>query len=147
MSSCSSKNRLQSYVPNSVPNSWSDFDALINQVLAPTVARSVRGVRAPMSVWEADDTYHIELDLPGVAKEDVELTFEKDTLVISADRKAPEETRKGLHEERVYGTFTRSLTLSEAVETDSIAAELNNGVLHVSVSKVPEVRPKKIDIA
>jgi len=130
-----------------VPGSWSDFDSLLNQVLAPTVARTVRGVRSPLSVWEADDAYHVELDVPGVLKEDIELTFEKGELQIVAERKGPEDERKGLHEERVYGNVTRSLSLSEAVDSDSIAAELNNGVLHVTVAKVPEVQPKKIDIS
>jgi HSP20 family protein len=142
MNQCSRKNRLQDFVPNT----WNDFDSLLNQVLAPTVARTVRSVRAPLSVWEADDAYHVELDVPGVAKDDIELTFEKGTLQIVAERKESETERKGLHEERVYGTVTRSLNLSEAVDPDSIQAELSDGVLHVTVAKVPEVQPKKIDI-
>lgn len=142
MGNCTQKNRLQSFVPGT----WNDFDSLLNQVLAPTVARTVRGFRAPLSVWEADDAYHVELDLPGVSKDDVELTFEKGTLHIAADRKAPEDERKGLHEERVYGNVSRSLSLSESVDPDSITAKLNNGVLHVTVAKVPEVQPKRIDI-
>ncbi len=142
MSNCTSKNRLQDLVPGS----WSDFDSLLSQVLAPTVARTVRGVRSPLSVWEADDAYHVELDVPGVSKEDVELTYEKGTLQIVAERKGPEEERKGLHEERVYDKVTRSLDLSEKVDPDSITAELTNGVLHVTVAKVPEVQPRRIDI-
>lgn len=142
MANGTQKNRLQDFVPST----WNDFDSLLNQVLAPTVARTVRGIRAPLSVWEADDAYHVELDLPGVSKEDVEVTFEKGTLQIVADRKAPEEERKGLHEERVYGKVTRSLTLSESVDAESIAAALNDGVLHVTVAKLPEVQPKRIDI-
>ncbi len=147
MNQCSRKNRLQDFVPNT----WNDFDSLLNQVLAPTVARTVRGVRAPLSVWEADDAYHVELDVPGVAKDDIELTFEKGTLQIVAERHnpetgQPEDERKGLHEEHVYGNVTRSLSLSESVDPDSITAELNSGVLHVTVAKVPEVQPKKIAI-
>ena len=143
MSNCTHKNRL----PSLVSGSWSDFDSLLNQVLAPTVARTVRGIRAPLSVWEADDAYHVELDVPGVSKDEIELTFDKGTLQIVADRKEPTDKRKGLHEERVYGKVTRSLNLSEAVDPDSIAAELTNGVLHVTVAKIPEVLPKRIDIS
>ncbi len=143
MNTCTRKNRLHDLVPGN----WGDFDSLLNQVLAPTVARTVRGIRTPLSVWEADDAYHVELDVPGVSKDDIELTFEKDTLQIVAERKGPEEERKGLHEERVYGKVTRSLSLSEAVDPDSIAAELTNGVLHVTVAKIPEVQPKRIDIS
>ena len=72
MENCTHKNRLTSFVPSS----WNEFDSLLNQVLAPTVARTVRGLRAPLSVWEADDAYHIELDVPGVSKEHIDLTFE-----------------------------------------------------------------------
>lgn len=142
MNTCTRKNRLQDYVPGN----WGDFDALLNQVLAPTVARTVRGIRTPLSVWEADDAYHVEMDVPGVSKDDIELTFEKGTLQIVAERKGPEDERKGLHEERVYGKVTRSLSLSETVDPESIAAELTNGVLHVTVAKIPEVQPKRIDI-
>ncbi len=141
MTNCNQKNRLQDLVPGS----WSEFDSLLNQVLVPT-ARAVRGVRAPLSVWQTDDAYHVELDVPGVTKEDIELTFEKDTLNIVAERTKPEHERKGLHEERVYGKVNRSLSLSEKVDPDSIAAELTNGVLHVTVAKIPEVQPKRIDI-
>lgn len=141
MTNCNQKNRLQDLVPGS----WSDFDSLLNQVLVPT-ARAVRGVRAPLSVWQTSDAYHVELDVPGVAKEDIELTFEKDTLNIVAERKRPEEERNGLHDERVYGKFTRSLALSESVNPDSIAAQLNDGVLHVTVAKTPEIQPKRINI-
>jgi len=143
MNNCTPKNRLQDLVPGS----WSDFDTLLNQVLAPTVARTVRGVRAPLGVWETDDAYHVELDVPGVSKEDIELTFEKGTLEIVAQREGLEaKERKGLHEERVYGKVKRSLTLSESVDPNSIAAELTGGVLHVTVAKLPEIQPKRIDI-
>jgi len=148
MNSCTRKNRLQSLVPeNWMPGNWNDFDSLLNQVLAPTVARTVRGVRSPLSVWETDDAYHVELDVPGVSKEAIELTLEKETLQIVAERIKPEDDRQGLHEERVYGKVTRSLSLSEAIDPDSIAAELTNGVLHVTVTKIPEVQPKRIDIS
>lgn len=142
MNDCTKKNRLQDLVPGS----WNDFDSLLSQVLAPTVTRTVRGVRAPLSFWEADDAYHVELDVPGVSKDDIELTFERGTLQIVAERKEFDGERKGLHEERVYGKVSRSLSLSESVDPDSITAELNNGVLHVTVAKVAEVQPKKINI-
>jgi len=142
MKKCSSPNRLQAFVPGN----WNDFDSLLNQVLAPTVARAVHGIRAPLSAWEVDDAYHLELDVPGVEKEDIELTFEKGTLQIIAQRKNPE-PHKGLHDERVYGAITRSIALSDAVDPESISAKLDRGVLHVTVAKVPAVQPKKIRIA
>ena len=56
--------------------------------------------RAPASIWEAEDGYHVELDLPGVRQEDLELTFENGELQISAERNAPDDDRMNWHDER-----------------------------------------------
>jgi HSP20 family protein len=102
--------------------------------------------RAPASIWEAEDKFHIEVDAPGVAKDDVELTFEKGVLQITLERKAPEGERTNWHNERGYGKVSRSVSLPDTVDPDTIAAELNNGVLHVSINKRPEAQPKRIDV-
>ena len=70
------------------PGSLREFDSLMNQVLGGERAATWH---APTSIWEADSTFHIELDAPGVAKESVDLTFDKGTLqiaLISRCRKA-----------------------------------------------------------
>ena len=102
--------------------------------------------RAPASIWEADNTFHIEVDAPGVKKEDVELTFDKGALQITMERKAPEGERTSWHNERGYGKVSRSVSLPETVDPETITAELTNGVLHVTITKLPEAQPKKIDV-
>ena len=138
MTNATSKNRLREFLPGN----WVEFDSLLGQVLGPHVSRAC----VPASVWEDEAAYHVELDLPGVVREDVEITFEKSVLQIVAERKRPEEERAGLHEERGYGKAARRVTLPETIDPETIAAELKDGVLHVSVSKKPETRPKRIEV-
>jgi HSP20 family protein len=120
-----------------------EFDTLFNQFF-----RSEGGVswHAPVSIWEADNTFHVEADAPGVTKEDVEITFDKGTLQISLERKAPEGDRTNWHNERGYGKVSRSFSLPDTVDPNTITAELTNGVLQVTIAKLPEAQPKKIDV-
>jgi len=122
---------------------FSELDSLYNHFFR---AEEVGSWRAPASIWEAENTIHIEVDAPGVMKEDVELTFDKGTLQVSLERKTPEGERTSWHNERGYGKVARSVTLPETVDPDTITAELTNGVLHVSIAKLPEAQPKKIDV-
>ena len=79
-------------------------------------------------------------------KEDVELTFDKGALQVSLERKAPEGERTTWHNERGYGKVSRSVSLPDTVDPNTITAELTNGVLHVTITKLPEAQPKKIDV-
>ena len=102
---------------------------------------------APACLWEDDAGFHLEVELPGVKRDDIGLTIEKGTLRVSAERKAPEEERKYWHQERGFGDIERIVSLPEAVDHDSVDAELTDGVLHVSVAKTPEVKPKQIEVS
>lgn len=139
MNSATQKNRLGSLLPGGLP----EFDSLFNHFFR---AEEVAMWRAPASIWEADNVFHLEIDAPGVAKENVELTFEKGTLQITLERKAPEGERTNYHNERGYGKVSRSVSLPETVDPNTITAELTNGVLHVTISKLPEAQPKKIEV-
>ncbi len=139
MNSATQKNRLGSLLPGGLP----EFDSLFNHFFR---AEEVAMWRAPASIWEADNVFHLEVDAPGVAKENVELTFEKGTLQITLERKAPEGERTNYHNERGYGKVSRSVSLPETVDPNTITAELTNGVLHVTISKLPEAQPKKIEV-
>jgi HSP20 family protein len=120
-----------------------EYDSLINHFF-----RGEEGAAwlAPVSIWEAEDAFHIDVDAPGVAKEDVEVTFDKGTLSITLERKAPEVERTFRHNERGYGKVLRSVSLPDTVNPETLSAELTNGVLHVSVAKRPETQPRKVDV-
>ncbi len=106
--------------------------------------RSQRNWSPPTSIWEEEDVFRIEVDLPGVAREAIELTFEKDVLTISAERVVPEHRR--VIDERRYGRFSRKLSLPESADAEAITAEFTDGVLRVTIGKQPEAQPRKIEV-
>ena len=99
---------------------------------------------------EADDAYYIEVDLPGVSKDDINIDVDDNTLTISGVRKVKEEHKDDsfYKVESVYGKFERSFSLPEDVDTDKIEAKHENGVLEIKIPKVEKVEkaPKKIEI-
>jgi len=139
MSRTLQRNRLGHFLAAGLP----EVDQFFGQFFRP---QDVAMWHAPASIWEAENMFHVEVDAPGVTKEDVEITFDKGTLQISLDRKAPEGERTNWHNERGYGKVTRSVSLPDTVDPNTIGAELANGVLHVTIAKLPEAQPKKIDV-
>ena len=99
---------------------------------------------------EADDAYYIEVDLPGVKKEDINIDVKDNILTISGERKVEEERKEDdfYRVESVYGKFERSFSLPEDVDADKIEAEAKDGVLTVKIPKAQSVEkaPKKIEI-
>jgi HSP20 family protein len=101
---------------------------------------------APASLWEEENCWKVEVDLPGVKQEDVDLTVEKNSLRITAERKGPSDERKFWHQERAYGRIDRLITLPETVDAEGITAELKDGVLALTLNKRPESQPRKIQV-
>ena len=99
---------------------------------------------------EAEEAYCIELDLPGIPKEDIAITTEDNVLTISGERKQNKEIKEEDYYklESVYGTFVRSFTLPEKVDVEKIHAESRDGVLEVIIPKLEErvQKTKKIAI-
>ena len=96
-------------------------------------------------IYEEDGKVFIEMDVPGYKKEDIKVECNKGNIVIRAERsKEEKENKKYLHRERkIYGKIERSFHL-EDIDEDSINAEFKDGILKISVSKVPEEKNKKI---
>jgi len=131
------------------PSVRDDLDRWFEQFFSPALkATNGQGDTwyAPAALWEDEDNYHIELEVPGVANEDVEITYEKGALVVNAERKAPDEERKYWHNSRRYGKSRFTLQLPESVDVENIDAELKQGVLHLTLAKRPEAQPKKISV-
>jgi HSP20 family protein len=101
---------------------------------------------APASLWEEEGRWCVEFDLPGVKQEDIDVTLDKNSLRLTAERRAPQEDRKFWHQERAYGKIERVITLPETVDPDAIEAELKEGVLRLHLAKRPELQPKKIQV-
>lgn len=98
-------------------------------------------------IAETDDAYLIELDLPSVPREAINVTLKDGVLTVSGERKSA--TNDGVRRHRVerrYGEFFRSFRLPEDVDDDSIAAAVKDGSLTLSVRKRQEVLPRTISV-
>ncbi len=101
----------------------------------------------PMDVWQADDGYHVALDLPGVDPGSVEITSERNMLTIRAERRADyEEGHNVLLAERPQGSFTRQLQVGDALDTTKVAATYNNGVLTLMIPMAEAAQPRRIEV-
>ncbi|TMM18839.1 MAG: Hsp20/alpha crystallin family protein [Actinobacteria bacterium] len=102
-----------------------------------------------MDLIEEDDRYVLRADLPGVREDEVHVELEDNVLTISGERKSEHEERKeGLYRlERASGSFSRSLTLPEGIDPDSIQARSDKGVLEVRVPKREQRKPRRVAIS
>jgi HSP20 family protein len=102
-----------------------------------------------LDVHEDKDSFSIRAELPGMKREDIEVTLQDGALVISGERKEEkvgEETT--VHrQERYYGKFTRVLTLPAAVSGDKVKAQYKDGILTVTLPKAEEAKPKAITVS
>ncbi len=95
------------------------------------------------------DTYTIEIDLPGVKKEDINVSVEDNYLIVTAERKMKEEVKKEDYYliESKFGKFYRAFYLSDDIDRDSIKAKYENGRLIITFEKVPEKKRRDIAIS
>lgn len=105
--------------------------------------------RPRVDLSETDDEYVVSMDLPGLSKDDVNVTLEGNTLNISGERKVQHEAQEGSYRrmERSYGRFYRSFTLGDNVDPNEIHAEHENGVLTVHIPKTETSKPRKVEIS
>ena len=101
----------------------------------------------PIDIFETDEGLMLRADLPGVSPEDLELQVQDNRLTLFGRVKyhLPEQALL-MHQEYQQGDFLRSFILSDDVDHDRISAKLTNGVLEVSLPKVPRAQPRKISI-
>jgi HSP20 family protein len=115
------------------------FNSVLNEMLRDTLpaAKEPGNSFYPAAdVLESAEGFELQLVLPGVAKEAVQLNFQDSQLVISGERKAPEATDNAPRFRRVetgYGSFSRSFRLPDTVDVTAISAELTNGILRVTL--------------
>lgn len=100
-----------------------------------------------VNIKESNKNFCLEIAAPGFKKEDIKVSVENDVLTISAETKEEknEETKKFTRKEFTYNSFSRSFTLPENINTESIDAKYENGILNLSIPKREESKtlPKK----
>ncbi len=101
-----------------------------------------------MDMYETDGKIKVDVPLPGMKPEEVELSITGNTMMIKGERKAKEEVKEENYyrHEMHYGTFTRAVTLPETVDVAKPEATFENGVLMVTFPKVATPAPKRIEI-
>ncbi len=98
----------------------------------------------PLSLWEDGQSVYLEMDVPGIALEDLDVSIHKGRLTIKGQRKCA--TPECSYQERYFGEFERSVMLDEWVDPNSIEAKLRDGVLSLKLARKPEAQRQKIAI-
>jgi HSP20 family protein len=101
-----------------------------------------------VDIIENESAYLVTAELPGVRKEDIQITLEDGLLTLAGERKQEqtEKTRKFHRIERSYGAFSRSFSLPKNVDAEKIEARFRDGVLAVAVAKSETARPRHIEV-
>lgn len=121
-----------------------EFDRLAQQAFGT----STRPAAMPMDAYRHDNRFVVELDLPGVDAESIELTVEKNVLTVHARRqRGAIDGVEYVVGERPHGTFSRQLFLGESLDSDRIEARYADGVLTVTIPVAEKAKPRRIDVA
>ena len=101
-----------------------------------------------VDIYEDAQKVMLKLEVPGIDQKDLDVRVENHTLTVKGERKfEKEEKEENFHRiERRYGSFYRAFTLPSTVDTESVAANYNAGVLKLELKKKPEAQPKQIEI-
>lgn len=106
------------------------------------------GFKPAVNTREGEYAYHVEVDLPGVKKEDIKVDITGNTLTISGERKTKEEVKEKEYYkcESSYGKFQRSFTLPDNIDQENLTASCEDGVLEVVIPKAKAAERKKIEV-
>jgi HSP20 family protein len=103
-------------------------------------------MRLPLDVYTTPEEIVIVASLPGLTPEEVDITIDGDRLTIQGELRPPLENVDYLFQERLYGPFSRTLTLNVPIDEDEAEAVFENGVLTLTLPKAEESKPKSIEV-
>jgi HSP20 family protein len=119
-----------------------ELDRLSQQLLGTPA----RPTPMPMDAWRESDSFVIELDLPGVEADSIDLDVERNVLTVRAERPARQGGGEILAAERPRGVFSRQLVLGDNLDLERISAGYSDGVLRLTVPVAERAKPRKITI-
>lgn len=135
---------LSGHLPRNIDKALSDvihetLDS-VEELLAPWLP--------PVSVYENSTAFHLQMELPGVSKENIKIELKNQNIVISGkkDKQVMPEEFVLMHNKFHYGSFSRNIPLSKKTNSEDIVAEFKNGILSIIVGKKPETAAKNIPI-
>jgi HSP20 family protein len=102
----------------------------------------------PVDVYEDEHNVTLKIEVPGIDEKDIDVHVENNTLTVHGERKFEKEEKEENFRrvERQYGSFTRSFTLPNTVNTDNIQANYEKGILRIQLAKKAEAKPKQIKV-
>jgi HSP20 family protein len=120
------------------------FDEL-DRLFGP--ARARESLTVPLDAYRKGEVFHVDVDLPGVRPESIEVTVEKNVLTVRAERHWSDEDAETVVCERPQGTFTRQLFLGDGLDTTGVQASYENGVLRLRIPVAEEAKPRRIEVS
>ncbi len=125
-----------------------DVDRWFQQLWANQQSGS-RSMAMPMDAYRKDDSFLLQLDLPGMKPDSVELTVEDNVLTIKAERPSPPRTEgvESVIAERPFGSFSRQVVLGTNLDTEHIKADYEAGVLTVVIPVAEKAKPRRIEVS
>jgi len=128
-----------------------EIDRLFDGTLAEFTQSSnlLSGWTPAFDVYEDKDNFTVVAELPGMTKEDIEVSLHNGSLSVSGERKSDSkrEDAEVYRAERFFGRFQRTITLPTTVAGDKVKAQYKDGVLTITLPKTEEAKPKQIDVA
>ena len=102
----------------------------------------------PVDVYEDEHNITLKIEVPGIDDKDINVSIENNTLTVQGQRKFEKDEKEENFQrvERMYGSFTRSFTLPNTVDTDQVNAHYDKGLLKIRLAKRPEAKPKQIKV-
>jgi HSP20 family protein len=144
-------NNLIRFRPAGIRSFQDEFERLFDGFLPDRADESSDAMWTPrVDLSETEEAYKVEVDVPGVKGEDINISYNDHVLTVSGERSnESKESKKGeyVRIERSYGKFYRSFRLPKAIDADKIEARHDNGVLLVTVPKAEESKPRKINVS
>jgi len=131
-----------------VDKTLEEIDRMFGTAGSPLGLRSVpRGTFPAVNLYDQGNTVVLTAEIPGVKTEDLDLTVLNDSVTLKGQRADEAKEDDYFHrKERPTGSFTRTLSLQNPVDPDSIKAEYRNGILKVTMEKAEKAKAKKIEI-
>jgi HSP20 family protein len=121
-----------------------DLDRLTQQLLGTPA----RPAAMPMDAYRQGDTFYLKMDLPGVDKDSIDLTVERNVLTVHAHRPATGgDAVEMIVAERPSGTFSRQVFLGETLDAEHVGADYTAGVLTLSIPVLEAAKPRKLEIS
>jgi HSP20 family protein len=119
----------------------------MNRILSGFNATAARDF-PPINIWLGDNSVVVTAELPGVTRDDVNLSLQEDVVTLAGQRepKSQEQNVSWQRRERAYGTFSRTVQLPFRVDPEKVQARFDNGILEIELQRLEADRPKKIEI-